>query len=228
MLPTTEALSEVMVDSHVIDSLAAGAIWVQMGTIGVEGTERLADEVSSRRPDVFFVDAPVSGSRQPTESGQLLVLASGPDGARRVLEPVFAAIATRTLWLGAAGSGTRLKQVLNTWLAVQVEAAAESAALAEQLGVAQDALTDALSGSPLASPLSMAKLAKIQAGDHSADFSLQWALKDLDLACGAVGPDHVPVAHDIAERWRNLVEKGFGQLDVSAASLGLAQARGDL
>ncbi len=220
-LATADAVRQLMVEDHVIDSLATGSIWAQMGTIGVEETVQLAAEVSSRRPDVLFVDAPVSGSRQPAEAGELLVLASGPDQARPVLEPIFAAIGKRTLWLGAAGSGTRLKLVLNTWLAFEVEAAAESAALADRLGVAPEALADALNGSPLASPLALAKLSRIRASDYSADFSLQWALKDLDLACEAAGPDPVPVARAIARRWRTLVEAGSGPLDVSAAALGL-------
>ena len=54
------------------------ATWVQMATIGAEATERLANETRTRRPDVTFVDAPVSGSREPAEKGQLLILASGP------------------------------------------------------------------------------------------------------------------------------------------------------
>ncbi len=41
----------------------------------------------------------------------------------------------RTLWLGAAGAGSRLKLVLNTWLAFEVEAAAEVSSVAARLGV---------------------------------------------------------------------------------------------
>ena len=55
-------------------------------------------------------------------------LASGPDRARSTLEPVFDALGQRVLWLGPAGTGTRLKLVLNTWLAFEIEAAAEASA----------------------------------------------------------------------------------------------------
>jgi 3-hydroxyisobutyrate dehydrogenase-like beta-hydroxyacid dehydrogenase len=47
----------------------------------------------------------------------------------------------------------------------------------------------------------MARLAKMQTGDHSAQFPLEWALKDLDLVKAAVGPGSAPVATAIAERW---------------------------
>jgi len=59
------------------------------------------------------------------------------------------------------------------------------------------------------------------AADHSAQFLLEWALKDLELVEAATGPDAVPVATAIAGRWRGLVGQGLGRLDVSAARLGL-------
>ena len=63
-------------------AMAPGAAWAQMGTIGVAATGELARVVAARRPDVLFVDAPVSGTRGPAEAGELLILASGPEAAR--------------------------------------------------------------------------------------------------------------------------------------------------
>jgi 3-hydroxyisobutyrate dehydrogenase len=221
MLPTGAAVTEVMLDRGTLDALPQGATWAQMGTIGLEATDRLAAEVARRRPDVLFVDAPVTGSREPARTGHLLILASGPDQARPILAPVFEALATRTLWLGPAGAGTRLKLVLNTWLAFDIEAAAEVGALATRLGVPHDSLLDAVTGGTLASGVTLAKLAKMDRGDDSADFSLEWALKDLGLAAAAAGPATAPVAAAIAERWQRLVDEGYGRLDVSAARHGL-------
>src|ERR1022692_619659 len=111
MLPTAEVTAEVMLDAKGIDAMRSGAIWLQMATIGVNGTERLHALARTRRPDVTFVDAPVSGSRGPAESGQLLILASGPESAAAVLEPVFAALGRRTMWLGPVGAASRIKLI---------------------------------------------------------------------------------------------------------------------
>jgi 3-hydroxyisobutyrate dehydrogenase len=138
-----------------------------------------------------------------------------------LLEPVFAALGRATLWLGPAGAGSRMKLVLNTWLAFQVEGAAEVAALANHLGVAAFELMDALCGSPLASPYALGKLAKMFEHDDRADFSLDLALKDLDLATSEASAGVVPLAGGIAERWRGLVHNGSSGLDVSAARKGL-------
>ena len=221
MLPTGDAVTEVMLDQGALAALPRGAIWAQMGTIGLEATERLAADLARRRPDITFVDAPVSGSKEPARSGRLLILASGPDQARPIVEPVFEDLGTRALWLGPAGAGTRLKLVLNTWLAFEIEAAAEVGALAGRLDVPYESLTSAVSGGTLASGVALAKLAKMESGDDSADFSLEWALKDLDLAAAASGSTTAPVAATIAERWRRLVGQGYGRLDVSAARHGL-------
>src|SRR2546427_125066 len=92
----------------------------------------------------------------------------------------------------------------------------------ERLGVPYAVLADAVVGGPLASATALAKLAKMERGDYSADFSLEWALKDLDLALAASGAETTPVVMAIAERWRRLVAQGHGHFDISAARLGLA------
>jgi 3-hydroxyisobutyrate dehydrogenase len=226
MLPTGDAVSDVMLRQDNLASMRPDAVWAQMGTIGVEATELLIKEVVDRRPDVAFVDAPVSGTRDPARNGQLTILASGPDRARATAEPVFNALGQHVLWLGAAGLGMRLKLVLNTWLAFEIEAAAEASATAERLGVPYNALLAAVQGGPLASATALARLAKMEKSDHSTQFPLEWALKDLDLTEAASGRDAIPVATAIADRWRSLVREGYGRLDVSAARLGLTSDAG--
>ena len=221
MLPNGDTVADVMLRGGTLDALRANATWAQMGTIGFEATERLAAEVARRRPDVMFVDAPVSGSREPARNGRLLILASGPDRSHDSVDAVFAALGQRTLWLGRAGTASRLKLVLNAWLAFEIEAAAEASALAERLGIPYAVLADAVVGGPLASATALAKLAKMERGDYSADFSLEWALKDLDLALASSGAETTPVVLAIAQRWRRLVAQGHGHFDISAARLGL-------
>ena len=223
MLPTGDAVKEVMLERNALNAMHSGAVWAQMGTIGVESTDTLRSEVARARPDVAFIDAPVSGSREPARSGRLVILASGPAGARSFVEPVFEALG-RPVWLGEAGAGSRMKLVLNTWLAFEIEATAEVAALADRLGVTHTALREAVAGGTLASGAAMTKLAKMESGDYSPDFSLEWALKDLDLARAAAGVEVIPVAGSIADRWRRLVAEGYGRLDISAARKGLGSA----
>jgi 3-hydroxyisobutyrate dehydrogenase len=224
MLADADAVEDVMLRRRTLEAMRPNATWAQMATIGVEASEYLASDVERRRPDIAFVDAPVSGSREPARNGRLLILASGPDRSHDAADAVFSALGQRTVWLGRAGTGSRLKLVLNSWLAFEVEAAAETNALAERLGVPYSVLADVVIGGPLASATALIKMAKMERGDYSADFPLQWALKDLDLALAASGPDTTPVTMAIAERWRRLVAQGNGHFDISAARLGLNAA----
>jgi len=54
----------------------------QMSTIGVAGTDRVVAMAGAQRPDVILLDAPVSGSKDPAERGQLTIFAAGPAEAR--------------------------------------------------------------------------------------------------------------------------------------------------
>jgi 3-hydroxyisobutyrate dehydrogenase len=76
-LPTADVVEAVMITGGVAQAFAQEAVWAQMGTIGVSATTGIADRLGRLRPDVLFVDAPVSGSKGPAEAGQLLILASG-------------------------------------------------------------------------------------------------------------------------------------------------------
>jgi 3-hydroxyisobutyrate dehydrogenase len=187
----------------------------------VAATDELIARVKEKRPDVHFVDAPVSGTRGPAEAGELLILASGPEQAKPALTAVFDAIGRKTKWLGEAGAGTRLKLVMNSWLVFLVEGTAEILALADSLGVDHGEVVDFLGAGNLASPFALTKSRKMDAGDDSPDFSLQWALKDIRLALSAASDRSLPVLDAISERWQALTDEGFGDRDVSAARHGL-------
>src|SRR5207344_1719129 len=172
MVTDADAVLSVARDQGMLAALAPGAIWAQMSTIGVAGIDRVAAMAGAERPDVMLLDAPVSGSKDPAERGQLTIFASGPGEARARVAPLFDALGQRTIWVGEAGAGTRLKLVNNTWLAFATETVA-----------------DALGGGPLVSTWQAAKLQRIVSGEFSAQFALSLALKDVHLALQAAGGD---------------------------------------
>ncbi len=99
MVTDADAVVSIARDQGMLAALAPGAIWAQMSTIGVAGIERVAALVQAERPDVMLLDAPVSGSRDPAEQGQLTIFASGPDEARPRVAPH-----SRRLASGPSGS----------------------------------------------------------------------------------------------------------------------------
>jgi 3-hydroxyisobutyrate dehydrogenase len=225
MLATAEVVDSVVFGGGVVEAFAEGAVWAQMGTIGVSATEEIATRLGRLRPDVRFVDAPVSGSKGPAEAGTVLVLASGPAGAEAILQPAFSAIGRKTVWLGAAGQGSRMKLVVNAYLSTLIEGVAETLELASRLGIASDAVAEAIEGGPLDAPIADAKLHKMQSGDYAAEFPLEWALKDVNLALAAAGGDGLPLLEALSRQWRAAVDAGHGRQDFSAARLALRSQR---
>ncbi|HWG65742.1 MAG TPA: NAD(P)-dependent oxidoreductase, partial [Streptosporangiaceae bacterium] len=161
MLPTADVVNSVMFASGVVEALADGATWAQMGTIGLTATTEAAGRLGQMRPDVMFVDAPVSGSKGPAEAGQLLILASGPPAAAVSTHPVFSAIGRKTVWLGEAGQGSRMKLVVNAYMSILIEGVAEALELASRLGIDDTKLAESIEGGPLDAPIADAKLHKM-------------------------------------------------------------------
>ncbi len=219
MLFDTDSVRSALEDAR--DGLAAGAgtVLLQQSTVGVDGTAELAglaDELG-----LVFVDAPVLGTKKPAEDGALVVLASGPQSAEQVVRPVLDAIGSRTLWLGEAGQGTRLKLVANSWVLTVVEGIAECLSLARSLGVEPERFLDVVKGGAMDAPYVQLKGSSMLAGDFTPSFGLDGAAKDasliLDAARGAgAGVELVEV---VQRHFARALEAGHGDLDLSATYL---------
>jgi 3-hydroxyisobutyrate dehydrogenase len=206
-----DAVVTMLTDADVVLSTTAGpngaavgappgTPWAQMSTIGIAATERCA-ELASQDELVLF-DAPVLGTKQPAEEGQLVVLSSGPEESRDAVQPIFDAVGKRTVWAGEAGAGTRLKVVVNTWIVSVVEGTAEMLALSEGIGVDPRLLFETIDGGPLDQPYMRLKAKAMLDRDFTPSFKLGLAAKDADLAVQAadLAGLELPVLTAVAER----------------------------
>jgi 3-hydroxyisobutyrate dehydrogenase len=224
MLPTAEALDSAIFSSGAVDAIPDGSVWAQMGTIGVEATLGSRDRLAERRPEVMFVDAPVSGSKGPAQQGQLLILASGPAAAAAAVDPVFDVLGRKTVWLGEAGKGSRMKLAVNAYMSILIEGVAETMELADRFDIGHWQLAEVIEGGPLDAPIADAKFHKMDIGDFAAEFPLEWALKDVDLAIGEASGDTLPLLSALSRQWHAAVATGHGRQDISAARLALSDA----
>lgn len=222
MLADADVVTSAMQDALSGDP-AGEAIWLQMSTTGIEGTERCAQ--LAHEHGVTFVDAPVLGTKAPAEEGKLVVLASGPQDARERVQPIFDVVGQRTMWVGEAGAGTRLKLAINTWLLTVLEGTAETLALAEGLGLDPQLVLDAVAGGPLDLPYLQAKGRAMISHDFAPSFRLGLAAKDARLVQDAIdrhGLD-LPLASAIRRRLDQGVPE-HGDEDMSATYLTSAPA----
>jgi 3-hydroxyisobutyrate dehydrogenase len=207
MVTDADAVISVVRDEGVLAALAPGAILVQMSTIGVAGIERVAAMVAAERPDVILLDAPVSGSKDPAEHGQLTIFASGPDEARPRVTP------SSTRW-ASARSGPATSGLDSTQ--------ARSQHVARLWGRSGYRLCRTRSGSrardreggwtPSKATRSCLLGRKPSCngspkGEFSAQFALSLALKDVRLAEEAAG-DRLGALACLADEWQQAVDPG--------------------
>jgi 3-hydroxyisobutyrate dehydrogenase len=177
MLPTAAVVLDVI--EPLLEDWPEGTIWLQMSSVGAAEADQLTQLAEAHA--VTLVDAPVSGSTHPAETGQLTILASGPDSARTAVEPIFDALASRVLWVGKAGMGSRLKMAANHWMITNVAALAETMHLCRAMGLDQEQFIALLDGGPLGSPYAVQKLNEMVHHEYPAGFPVRLALKDLEL-----------------------------------------------
>lgn len=200
-----------------LDALEDGAVWIQSSTVGLEAADRLAALASER--GVPFVDAPVLGTKQPAEQGQLIVLASGPEGEHERCGPVFDAIGSKTLWLGEAGVGSRLKVVVNNWITSLTTVLGETVALARALDVDPAQFLEVISGGPLDVAYAQMKGKAMISGELAEpSFRLSLAAKDAGLVVAAAegAGAELPVARAVRDRFARAEELGHGDEDMAA------------
>ena len=215
MLPDADVIEDV-VGSGVLLELAEDAVWLQMSTVGEEGNERLARLADEG--GVAYVDAPVLGTKAPAEQGQLIVLASGPEEARDGCEPVFGAVGSKTVWLGEAGEGSRLKLVINNWIVGLLGVLAETVSFARATGVDPQKFLETIEGGPLGLPYAQMKGAMMIDEAFPTSFPAKLARKDAGLVLDAAeekGLDMV-VARAVAARFDEAIEAGHGEEDMAA------------
>lgn len=200
--------------------LSKGAIWIQMSTVGITAIDDLATFAKQRK--LKFYDAPLQGTRQPAEQGQLVILASGPTEERDNVQPVFDAIGKRTIWVSdRIGASSRLKLALNSWAFALTHGVAESLAIAKGLGIDPALVVDVVKGGPMDSGYFQLKASSILADDYTTSFSIANAVKDAQLVVEAAEQAGIPVDATVAglQRFLRALEAGHGDKDMAASGL---------
>jgi 3-hydroxyisobutyrate dehydrogenase/glyoxylate/succinic semialdehyde reductase len=174
--------------------------------------------IEARERKVRFLDAPVAGSKGPAEQAQLLFFVGGDKTDVETVKPLLECMGKAVHHIGGHGMGSAMKMVNNILLGQAMVAFAEALAFGESLGLTKQALFDTLASSPVMAPFLNFKRQKLEKGDYSVEFPLQWMHKDLHLAAdtayetGAV----LPAANVTKELYALAMRAGLREQDFSA------------
>ncbi|MCB8877853.1 NAD(P)-dependent oxidoreductase [Acidisoma silvae] len=160
-----------------------GHLIVNMGTVPPAYSAALAAEIAA--VGGRYVEAPVSGSRQPAEAGQLVAMVAGmPEDVTSVLELV-GPMCSKCFACGAVPGALAMKLAVNTFLITMVTGLVEAAHFAGRHGLDLGQLVAVLNAGPMASEVSRTKSAKLLAQDFSRHAGISDVLKNNRLIIDA-------------------------------------------
>lgn len=169
---------------HVVEESSAhapdNAIWVQMSTIGKEGTSEL--DSYAQEHDLHIIETMMMGSKDQANSSQLVLMGGGKQSFFDAAAPFISAISKKLILCGPhLGDGTAVKLACNLWLGCITAAASQSIKVLERQHVDPTLFLKVIDGGTTDSPYAHLKGAKILSHDYSPQFEVSALVKDLNL-----------------------------------------------
>jgi 3-hydroxyisobutyrate dehydrogenase/glyoxylate/succinic semialdehyde reductase len=217
MLATPEAVKEAALGQHgFLKELPGNSLWIDSSTVNPSFSQRMAQV--ALKMGHRFLDAPVSGSLKPAETGQLVFLVGGEEKDVEEVRPLLDTMGKAVQHIGPHGQGASMKMVNNMLFGQMMAAFAEALRLGTALGITEEMLCQTLLNGPGGAPFLKLKENKLLTRDFSPEFPLEWLHKDLHLA-GVTAYEQgiaLPTLHTVKELYAQAKQAGLGKEDFSA------------
>lgn len=197
----------------ILTGATAGTTLIASATLSVGWVEKLAQLCAAKGYNFF--DMPLTGGRAAAEGGTLTLLVGGDEQRLAELKPDLAAISSKLLYFGPAGSGTKYKLVLNSLQGAHLAAFGEAMRLAVASGLDPAAVGPALCDRPGGVVTEIAWTA-YQQDSIPLSFSVDWITKDLNYAKEMAGSTEIPVFDDVRAAYRQAQADGNGGEDFAS------------
>lgn len=217
MLRDDEASRRVWLDpsTGALAAMPIAAVAIESSTLGIAWVRELAGHC--RAQDKAFIDAPVAGSRDRAETGQLIYFVGGETAVVERVEPILLAMGSAVHHAGPAGSGAAVKLMVNALFGVQVAALAELLGCLRQLGVDPATALALLASTPVCSPAALRSGEAMLAGRFAPMFPIDLVRKDFGYVIEAMGA-RAPLAAAAHGVFSEAVAQGLGAMNITAVS----------
>jgi len=220
MLPNGEIVLSVF--EFITKAATKGTTIIDCSTVDVSSSKNA--HAMAYEAGLGCLDAPVSGGVGGAEAGTLTFMVGGEKSAFGNALPILDIMGGKSVYCGAGGAGQSAKICNNMLLGISMIGAGEAFALAEKLGLDQQALFDVISTSsgfcwsvnkycpvPGVGPQSPAD------NDYKPGFAGALMLKDLKLSQQAAEETGAatPMGKRATQFYENYVDEGFGNTDFS-------------
>lgn len=182
MLSTLEASEAVFNDSEsgVYSGISSGKVVVDCATLTPERMQSINSAITSKGG--LFLEAPVSGSKVPAETGTLIFLCGGDESVYDRVKPGLDAMGKASFFFGPVGQGSRVKLVVNMIMGTMMSSFSEGLALSEAAEIPTDKVLEVLSLGAMANPMFAQKGPNMLKGNYAPNFPLKHAQKDMKFA----------------------------------------------
>ena len=200
-----------------VEGLSSGAVIIQSSTIPAAYAKECGDRLLDQGFEM--IDAPVSGGAAGARSGNLSIMASGPDSAFEKAANIMDAISGKIHRLGSEhGIGSTVKTVNQLLAGVHIAAAAEAMAFGVRAGANPRELYDVISGSAGSSWMWQNRVPHILDDDYTPLSAVDIFVKDLGIVLGTGHELRFPLPLTAAAHQQFLAAaaSGFGREDDSA------------
>lgn len=201
-----------------IACLPKGAIHVSMSTISVALSQRLAQ--CHAQAGQRYVAAPVFGRPDMAAAAKLFIVAGGDAAAIDACQPLFQAMAQKTVPIGTEAAAANLVKLSSNFLtAAAIEALGEAIALIDKAGIDRQAYVELLTSTVFNLPAYKTYGSLIAQGRFEpASFAAPLGYKDIRLALAAAETLRVPMplASLLHDRFLRLLAQGGEHLDWAA------------
>jgi len=232
--PREAAAGAQIVFSMVGDDIASKAVWlgddgalagarpdtiaIECSTLSLEWVRELADMAAVR--NMAFLDAPVTGSKDAAEAGELRLMIGGDAVVLERARPALEAVSKRIDHFGPTGAGATVKLINNLMGGVQAAVLAEGLALAERAGLDLEQVVTFIINAAPGSPLVKGKAARMAHRDYEdTQFALKWMHKDTTYALRAADAYGVPMPTLAAAREVYRIARNLGLDDADFAAV---------
>lgn len=195
---------------------APAPVLVVTSTVSPVDLRQWAGELDGQ--GIRLVDAPVSGGPVGAQERRLSVMVGAAARDFTTVEPVLSLLGSTVRHLGPVGSGELAKACNQIIVGATLSALSEALRLADAGGLDLAAVLEVLDGGLAGSEALRQKRHHWLSGDYSGGGSVDNQLKDLGFGLAAAQDLGVslPVSRVTEELYRQLAERGDGDLDHSA------------
>lgn len=202
-------------ENGILSSIKPGAVLIDSSTVSPPATLKVLELLKSKGADML--DAPVFGSKNEAEKGELGFIVGGDKEVLARVQPVLDCMG-RTNHVGGNGMGAYAKLVVNLVIAGTLQAFNESMVLATKAGLDPDAMLKIILSSRAKSGIIEMKAPQIMKRDFSPFFPLQLMAKDMRLVLESAASLGVqlPFATALSGIYAGCLNAGLGTEDFAA------------